>query len=447
MKKNFLCVAVLIITAFTVTKSFGQTETLPNSITADKQLFAGITYIISGKVVVRSGATLFIEEGTVLKARKILPNTAASALIISRGARIEATGTNTSPIVFTSNEAKPASGDWGGIVILGRAPNNRNFNPFIEGIDSSNLPSNADFRYGPTPATPGSGNANESSGILNYVRIEYAGAAVSPNNELNGLTCGSVGRGTILDFIEVLNGADDAFEFFGGTVNAKHLIALAPDDDAFDFDFGYRGNLQYCISVLSPTKPTYSSDPNGIESDNDAAGTEAAPRTRPTISNMTVIGLEDSARASEFLPAPGSKRILNGARFRRSTSLNVRNSIFMGYPTGVRFESPLTQADAGNFQYNIVQAFRTVNKDANINGTNTKILGEVFFSNETVDLTDPFNSTSPDFRPSLASPASSGANFSGFTGTPATFFQTTTYRGAFSLTTNWANTWSRFFQQ
>jgi hypothetical protein len=443
MKMKMIRLALLSIAILTGAQSFAQTIiTLPNLIDEDFVCTSDNIYLINGKVYVRNGATLFIDEGTRIRGVKKTTPAEASALIITRSGRIEATGTNTSPIVFTSNEAVPQTGDWGGIVILGSASLNR-ADTTIEGIDLPSLPAGVDVGYGGGGA--GLGNDNEDKGVLNFVRIEYAGANVSDANELNGLTMGGVGRGTVLDFIEVLYGRDDSFEWFGGTVNAKHLISLAPDDDNFDFDFGYRGNIQFAISILSPNRLAYSSDPNGIESDNNQFGTSLAPRTNAVISNMTIIGLEDSTTASEFLPAPGSKRILNGARFRRASSYTMRNSVIMGYPVGVRFESSATQADVAQFQYNIVHGFRVVDRDASINATNTEILGDVDFSNATVDLTDPFNPTAPDFRPTPSSPAASGANFTGLTGTPGTFFQITTYRGAFDLRTNWAATWSRFF--
>ncbi len=436
MKKNFLTLIAFVTASFSLTSSFAQT-TLPSIISTDFTCVAGETYIIDGKVYVNGGATIFIEEGVTIKGVKKATPELASALVITRTGRIEATGSAENPIVFTSAQAVPASGDWGGVVILGNAPLNR-VDQTIEGINLPSVPPGVDINYGGGGA--GLGNPNANSGILNYVRIEYAGAAVSPNNELNGLSMGGVGRGTFLDFIEIVYGADDAFEWFGGTVNAKHLIALAPDDDAFDFDFGYSGNIQFAVSVLRNDKPTYSSDPNGIESDNNGTGALDLPRTQPLISNMTVIGFEDSTTAGVL-----GKRSLNGARWRRATSYRVQNSIFMGFPTGVAFESTSTQADVANFQYNIVHGFRVTDAGASINATNREIIGEVGFSNETIDLTDPFNLTFPDFRPTLASPAATGANFAGFVGTPTNFFQTTTYRGAFPTGTNWNATWSRFF--
>lgn len=456
MKKNFLKIAVFVLSSFTASKSMAQaTITLPTVIDASNSPYlceAANTYIINGKVVVKDGGVLQIEAGTLLKANKILPNTNASAILISRGGQIEANGTNTNPIVFTSNQPTPSSGDWGGIVILGRAPNNRTTNPAIEGIDgsSTNLPAGTDFNYGPVPAAvggvPSPGLPDESSGFMTYCRIEYAGAAISPANELNGLTLGSVGRGTELDFIQVMYGADDAFEFFGGTVNAKHLVALAPDDDAFDFDFGYSGNLQFCVSLLKPEKPGYSSDPNGIESDNEGTGTaNATPRTSPKISNMTVIGFIDSLTAGT---TPGvGKRVLNGARWRRQSSYTVRNSIFMGFNTGVLFETALSQGDVNNFQYNVVHGFKVTDGGAAIPATNLELFGNEDFSNLGIELANPFVvGAAPDFRPTFDSPdeIKTGANFTGFTGTPSNFFQTVTYRGAFPANTNWARIWTKW---
>ncbi|MBC7935157.1 MAG: SprB repeat-containing protein [Rhizobacter sp.] len=410
--------------------------TLPNIICNDLVLSSGNTYLLDGKVFVQCGATLFIEEGTLIKGIKKSTAEEASALIITRTGRLMAAATPERPIVFTSNQAVPANGDWGGIVILGGAPLNR-VDATIEGINGSQVPGGVDITYGGGGA--GLGNAGEDKGVLNYVRIEYAGAVVSTNNELNGLTCGGVGRGTFLQFIQTVYGADDAFEFFGGTVNAKYLIALCPDDDNFDFDFGYSGNIQYAVSVLNPTKTTYSGDPRGIESDNDATGTAATPRTQAVISNMTVIGMENLAQAQ--VPNPD---LVAGATFRRNSNYLVRNSIFMGYPNGVQFESTGSQADVANFQYNIVHGFTATDAGASLNATNTEIFGNTGNSNIGINLVDPFNPTFPDFRPSPGSPAASGANFTGLTGTPATFFDVTTYRGAFPLGTNWNATWSRF---
>jgi hypothetical protein len=436
MKKNIFKLSILVASIFTAGESFAADITLSGIISVNTTLTSNNVYFLDGKVFVQGGATLFIEEGTLIKGIKKATAEQASALIITRTGRLVAAATPERPIVFTSNQAVPTNGDWGGVVILGGAPLNR-VDATIEGINGSQVPGGVDITYGGGGA--GLGNANEDKGVLNYVRIEYAGAQVSANNELNGLTCGGVGRGTFLQFIQTVYGADDAFEFFGGTVNAKFLIALSPDDDNFDFDFGFGGNIQYAVSVLNPTKLQFSSDPRGIESDNDATGTAATPRTQAVISNMTVIGMENLAQAT----APIFD-LLAGATFRRNSSYTVRNSIFMGYPTGVAFESAGSQADVANFQNNIVHGFTTTDAGASLNGTNTEILGNTGNSNVGINLVDPFNPTFPDFRPSPGSIAATGANFTGLTGTPAAFFDVVTYRGAFPLGTNWNATWSRF---
>lgn len=444
MKKNIFYLSVLMVTVFSGTAAFAQI-TIPGIIDASNSPFIcsnANQYLINGKVYVKAGGSIVFEEGVVVKGVKKPTPAEASALVITRGGTIDCQGTNVRPVVFTSNEPTPKSGDWGGIVLLGSAPLNR-ADTSIEGIDLPSLPAGIDVFYG--GGGGGAGNPDQSSGVIRYARIEYAGANVTPNAELNGLTFGGVGRGTEVDFVQVIYGTDDAFEFFGGTVNAKHLIGVGNDDDSWDFDFGYNGHLQFVVSVLSATKPSYSSDPNGIESDNDNITSANSPRTNATITNMTTIGMEDLLTATS--PAP-ARVLLNGARFRRNSSFTVRNSIFMGFPTGVRFDAggvPGSPADVSRFQNNIVHGFTTTDNGASIDASNTEILGDQFNSNQTVQLTDPFNITLPDFRPSAASPAVSGANFTGLTSVPATFFSTTTYRGAFSTSQNWAATWARFF--
>lgn len=464
MKNNSKKILAFCVMAIACSSAaFGAIITLPTIINSSYSCTANNTYLIDGKVFVTSGGVLSIEGGTTLKAVLKTAQSQKSALVICRGGVIEADGSITAPIIFTSNEAIPKSGDWGGIVILGFAPNNRLTNPLIEGIDAGTIPAPltvADVSYGPVPAAvgglPSPGIPGDNSGFMTYCRIEWAGAAIAPTNELNGLTLGSVGNGTNLEFIEVSNGNDDAFEFFGGTVNAKYLVAHSPDDDCFDFDFGYTGNLQFLVSILNPLKPTYSSDPNGIESDGEGTVVTPAalPLTRPRISNMTLIGLQDSVTAGIV----SGKRLLNGARFRRQSSHLVRNSIFMGYNQGVRFEDAQAIADVANFDYNIIAAFRAISQGATPLATNTPQISGLteplgiaaFDANYNINLVDPFNDAgTPDFRPGPGSPALSGANFGGtfLTAPPAApggFFTTTTYRGAFAANVNWMKRWTRF---
>jgi len=389
----------------------GQTVTL----TADK------CWVLTGKCFVDDGGVLEIEEGTRVEAVKAATSATSSAIVITRGGQIRARGNEEAPIIFTSHEDCPHSGDWGGIVLLGKAPLNR-ADTTIEGINLPTVPAGIDVNYGGGGAC--AGDSLDNSGIIEFARIEYAGAVISPDNELNGLTCGGVGAGTKLEHIEVAYGNDDAFEFFGGTVNAKWIIALAPDDDAFDFDFGYTGSIQFAVSILHDTLG-YSANPNGIESDNNATGDcNTCKKTRARISNMTVVGLCDSTTERSIVGVPGGG-LLNSSLFRRCSDVLVRNSVFMGFPIGPKFESAGSITSSANFQYNTVQAFTTLNSmdatNRGIRSANANV--------SAINLVQPCSACNPDWRPVTGSTLlTDGVNFTGY---PSTFFNTSvTYRGA-----------------
>jgi hypothetical protein len=299
--------------------------TLASVISTNRTLSKDTLYEINGKVCVTGGATLRIPAGTRIEGLYNADPNLASCLIITKTGKLICTGGQTSPVVFTSSLKNLPSarttrqpGDWGGIVILGDAPSNKPTTQVIEGINSTTVPEGVDVTYGGQ-------NALHNGGSLQYVRIEFAGAAIAANNELNSLTLGGVGSQTTLRYIITSNGADDAFEFFAGTVNARYLIANSQNDDAFDFDFGYRGTIQFGISVRNPALAY--ADANGIECDNDGTSSSATPTTRPELSNLTIVGRE------------ALSGIFRGARFRRQTDLRMRNSIIMAYPTGATFEN------------------------------------------------------------------------------------------------------------
>ena len=172
------------------------------------------------------------------------------------------------PIVFTSAAAEGSKrpGDWGGVIILGRAPSNHR--------DANGQPTTGKVEGLTSGGDYGGSDQNDDSGVLKYVRIEYSGVAIAPNNEVNGLTFGGVGRGTIVDYVQVRHTADDCFEFFGGTVNAKHLICHYNGDDGFDWDNGYQGKLQFLVLQQDPT---VADETNGFEGDNDALGSANTP--------------------------------------------------------------------------------------------------------------------------------------------------------------------------
>ncbi|RYF44833.1 MAG: hypothetical protein EON99_00795, partial [Chitinophagaceae bacterium] len=222
----------------------GQTITLKGRITSDTILRKQNTYILQGKVYVAGGAKMTIEAGTVIKGT--YSGAEVAALIIARGSQILAQGTANDPIVFTSNSPIPRSGDWGGIVLLGKAAINTTYtvdaatvypsNPTVQiGAGTFQIEGGVDNVFGDGVCGGGAAPVNnDNSGILSYVRIEYAGYAFIPDKEINSLTLGAVGSGTTIDHVQVTYAKDDAFEWFGGTVNCKYLVAYRTQDDDFD---------------------------------------------------------------------------------------------------------------------------------------------------------------------------------------------------------------------
>ncbi len=396
-------------------------------------------YTLKGYVYVSNRAILTFAPGSVIVGDVV----DKGALIIERNSKLIAAGTASEPIVFTSGKAagQRQPGDWGGIILLGNAPTNRATEPTIEGGVNS--------KYGGTIAS-------DNSGTLTYVRIEFAGIAADPNSEINGLTLGGVGAGTKLENIQVSFGNDDAFEFFGGTANAKYLIAFATADDDFDFDFGYRGNIQFAVSMRKPDFVDPGDAGNGIEADNDGSGSAATPKTRPVLSNFTFIGPGSGAVA-------GNHNFSN--RWRRAVQFSLTNSILMGHPKGgFSIESDATAQDYVNgtsiFKNNLVHATTnpyiipvsggnpTVNPGiltAAQLQTKAESDGCVTYSNaDDIKLTAPWYSTNPNFLPQAGSPALSGADFAWASGN--SFFTAVTYRGAFGAE-NWTAGWTNWDPQ
>ncbi len=274
-------------------------------------LEASKKYLLSGQVFVRSGKTLTIEPGTIVAGEKKSKGT----LVIDRGGKIIANGTKEKPIVFTSNQAPGDRdrGDWGGIVILGNAPVNLN-SPSVEGIEPA-------VTYGGTAA-------DDNSGSLTFVRCEFAGIELTPNNETNGITLAGVGNGTTFENIMVTYGGDDGIEWFGGTVNGKYLIVFGTWDDDFDIDNGFSGNLQFGLGVRYPSYADQS-DSNGFEWDTNGTNEETELPTTATVSNFTILG--PAIDGNSF-----SANYKYGMDLRRRVSASLFNSVVVGYPTAVR---------------------------------------------------------------------------------------------------------------
>ncbi|MEO7800404.1 MAG: hypothetical protein ABIR81_00310 [Ginsengibacter sp.] len=424
---------------------------LEGRITANRTLSAAKTYKLRGLVYVTNGAILTIEPGT-----KIVGELGKQGgLIITRSSKIIADGTADKPIVFTSEATTPARGDWSGLVILGNAPTNASFNG-VQGVgavegginNSDNL-----GLYG-TPSTQGQ-NPADNSGILRYVRIEYAGYAFLPDNEINGLTLGGVGNGTIIDYVQVSYANDDSFEWFGGTVNATHLIAYKGLDDEFDTDNGYSGTVQFGISIRDSAVADISKS-NGFESDNDANGSALAPITTALFSNMTMVGPLATATSV------GNSNYGSGAHLRRNTKQSIYNSVIMGYPTGLLIDGSKgvptdlnINTDSLQVQNTTIAGCRTSLKyapstttptGANIASitnwfTKTGTGNQVLDNNDDVKLTAPFNYASPDVTPMAGSPLLGSASF---TDAKLSRFTVVDYRGAVGSGDTWYAGWTSF---
>jgi hypothetical protein len=356
-------------------------------------------YKLEGFVYVKAGATLTIAPGTIIRGDK----TSKGTLIIERGGKLIAEGSLYNPIIFTSNVAAGSRdyGDWGGIIICGKA--------------ALNVPGGeAIIEGGPTSSYGGGANPdnNDNSGSLKYVRIEFPGIPLQPNQEINGLTMGAVGKGTTLDYIQVSYCGDDSYEWFGGNVNAKHLIAFRGWDDEFDTDYGYHGNLQYLVGLRDPNIADQSGS-NGFESDNDGSGSTNTPQTKPIFSNLSMFGPKASS-SSTF-----NSNFKSAMHIRRNSALNVYNSIFAGYPTGMLIDGSASQTNANNSELNVnncvmsgmAKYFKipsggsvwTSEADARAWYLDSLRKNDTLVENTDLELMDPFNLNAPNFMPAATS--------------------------------------------
>lgn len=428
MKKQLLA---LLAVAFLGANGMAQ-EILSGYITTNKTLSASTEYVLSGFVYVDSLATLTIPAGTKIWGDKATKG----SLIITRGGKIQAEGTASNPIVFSSKETVKAPGDWGGIIILGRATINdpAGFKVIEGGVDDAS----GNGKYGGTVDT-------DNSGTLRYVRIEYPGIPFSQDNEINGLTMGGVGSGTTIDHVQVSFSGDDSFEWFGGTVNCKNLIAYRGVDDDFDTDFGFRGNIQFCLGVRDPLLADLaaSAASNGFESDNDGSGTANAPKTAPTFSNVTLVGPN---WAPSFL-APYRR----SAHIRRNSECSIFNSLLLNMPVGVFIDGATTEANATGGKLEVKNTFVAGSPDA-WRGSATfdatvwsKTAG---FGNDSIatvadlKLVAPHNLSLPSLLPNGTSPVWGKASFAAVRLTNP-YFQTVNYIGAFGAT-DWTCGWAKF---
>lgn len=382
-----------------------------------RSLSADTTYIMEGAVVVDSGAVLRIPAGTLILGDKDVRGT---ALFVRIGGRIEAEGTAAAPIVFTSSAApgERRRGDWGGVIINGRSI--CSFGPPCQGEGDSGT-------FGRDPAV-----TNDDSGILRYVRIEYAGLEISQDNELNGLTLNGVGNGTTIEYVQVHYGDDDGIEWFGGTVDVKFAVVTGADDDSFDFSTGWQGRGQFWLVQQDLT-----SGDRGWEVDGNEENFSATPLTDPTIYNFTIIGKGPSGAAGAS-PA--------GMQLRRGVAGEYYNGIVMGFDNGLDIDNSETEAHCaadrmviGNMIYHQVGNVRDPDSDA----FEATCLPDDAFRSADPQLAAPYNLTAPDFRPAAGSPALSGA------ATPPSddFFTQVNFVGAVAATgalSTWWQGWTTF---
>lgn len=414
-------------------------------------------YHLSGWVYIADGATLTIEPGTVIFGDK----ETKAALIVERGGKLYAEGRADAPIVFTSEMPKGQRrpGDWGGLIICGKAQNNQTEQQ-IEG--------------GPRSKHGGNDNA-DCSGALSYVRVEFAGFPFQTDKEINGITFGSVGSNTKVDHVQVSYSNDDSFEWFGGAVNCKHLIAYHGWDDDFDTDNGFSGHVQYGLSIRNSRLADVSQS-NGFESDNCADGAAVAPYTTCVFSNMTFIGPKADAQfkndadyinGGEYFPNNGSSlgRFQAGMQVRRNSRLCCFNSVFAGWPIGIMVDN-----EKGNSwqaaQEGLLQVQNTWIVDADILGSDMnkqyKDQLAVDYKEKTFDETN--NSFSHDFflsqtgnRQATAAevalnnymPTSGSALLSAasFSASALHDFEPVSYVGAFSDSEDWTQGWANFDPQ
>jgi hypothetical protein len=314
-------------------------STLRGNIAAGTTLTLSNTkiYGLDGYVFVDSGAVLRVLPGTVVVGDTAGQN---SALCINRGGILYAAGTATQPIVFTSRstQGQRRRGDWGGLLIAGRARVNQNTPIAFEGgiADENRVRG----WYGGT-------DDNDSSGVVRYVRVEFGGIAAFPNEELNGITLGGVGRRTVFQYVQSSFANDDGIEWFGGSVDGKWLISNSAIDDDFDTDFGFSGRVQYGLIVRDPQVADQSTS-QAFESDNDAAGSLNQPYTSAIFSNITAIGpLSDTAQVAGTAAGTWSSLFGNAAQIRRNSRQSIVNSVFVGWPkAGMELNGQRTQTAA-----------------------------------------------------------------------------------------------------
>ena len=425
-----------------------------------KQTLKKGTYNLKGWVYIANGAQLTIEPGTIIKGDK----SSKAALVVERGGKLIARGTASSPIIFTSAQA-PGSrkpGDWGGVILCGKAKNNQT-EMQIEG--------------GPRTKHGGNDDA-DNSGILSYIRIEFAGYPFEKDKEINGLTFGSVGSGTQIDHIQVSYSNDDSYEWFGGSVCCKYLIAYKGWDDDFDTDDGFSGKVQFGLAVRD-SKIADTSQSNGFESDNCADGSLVSPYTSAVFSNITFVGPKydpsfqnttDYITGGNMNPNNGSAlgKFQAAMQIRRNSRLNCYNTLAIGFPIGLLLDNQkgdtqgaatkgllnlkniwfagmdVTGSDANKLYSDVLVTGYDSNSQPITDNSNKSFSSTFFTAQSGNKVLSDWSSLllTNGYMPSAGSPLLTAASFSD--SLLSSWFNKVSYIGAFAAGDTWMNGWTNF---
>lgn len=390
------------------TETIGGTEyrKIEGTLTSDKTITAADNWLLSGGVFVNDGATLTIEAGTNIYAAN---DGTTPFLSIKQGGKIMANGTAASPIVFTPIKDNPKAGEWGGIIMNGKAPINAGVTAVGEGGTGT---------YGGTVS-------NDNSGVLRYVRIEYAGKILGTDNELNGFSFNGVGSGTTLEYLQAYKGSDDGFEFFGGTVSLKYAVSSGNQDDSFDWTHGWSGNGQFWVVEQSEE-----GGDRGIEGDNLGDNNAATPYSNPTIANVTLIGIDDGDASNQ------------GLKLREGMKGNFYNFVVTGFPKrGCQVEHDITISNMVSQELNFKNSIIDNNNpfkftsSAGVDTTVTNMFNMSSYNNQTA--TD--GSLIGFLNGYVGTSSTGGFNTSGL----GSWFTSVSFIGAVETSNNWAANWTK----
>ena len=363
--------------------------TLTGNITANATLTSGSSYKLSGGLHVKAGNTLTIEPGVTVVA---VDDDAPDYILIEQGAKIDAQGTASNPIVMTSELKK--SGAWGGIHICGRAHTNAG-----EGVLSE---------IGNAPY--GGSDDSDNSGTLRYIRLEYTGFALDEEHEANGISFYGVGNGTTVEYVQAYKGSDDGFEFFGGSVNVKHMVVTDCTDDSFDWTEGWNGRGQFLVAYQSGEEECDCL----MECDNNGNNFDATPVAHPILSNLTLVG-DNSANNTR------------GIRLRAGTQAEIYNSIITGKAKCITLETEQTEQAL----LSGTSKLQHIAMSSDLDSENGIYTAEMFAA-ATGNSTDYVNALANDYVGTI----------SGGVTPDYPFFTRVDYKGAVSASDDWTSGWT-----